>query len=264
MGAATEAFVKYCRVDVQSFDRSMELYSKGGAKNESEDVSSHRIVRAKTFVSRAVPEGWYFQKLAGAFKASVMLKVPKEEFDRISKERSVTLAMDILFYCEDEKGKMQAMDENAVLASGYGYSIYINPSDICYLYVYQIDALGKSFRLFPNNKFETAENPIEPSVGMWLPNERKLYSLDETTGKEFVYVFASREPISEFDGASALEMDKVNLDKVIKLKKMGIAGLKDKIDPAKLATVRSVDIKEVKKKLVAEGVFVWETWFWHK
>jgi hypothetical protein len=265
LGAATEAFVKYCRVDVQAFDRSMELYSRGPVKKEiSQDASAQRIVRANAFVSKALPDNWYIETGTNTFKAYVLLKVPKAEFDRISKERAVTLSMDVLMYSEDTQGMLQVMDESSVLTSGSGYSIYVNPSDTCYLYVYQIDALGKAFKLFPNEEYETALNPIQPSVGIWLPNEKRLYSLDETTGKEFIYVFASPLPIREFEWKTYSGVTQEDLDKLIKLKKMGVAKLIDKRDPSKLPAKRSEDIREVKKKLQAEGVFVWETWFFHK
>ena len=260
---ATETFVKYCHVDVQSFDRSMELYSKG-KKEVSADASSQRTLRTSAFVSKALPEEWYLETGTNTFKAYVLLKVPKTEFDRISKERAVTLSMDVLMYYEDEQNKMQVMDESTVLTSGSGYSLYVNPSDTCYLYVYQIDALGKAFKLFPSEEYETALNPIQPSVGVWLPNDVKLYSLDETTGKEFIYVFASPKPIREFEWKNYAGLTQKDLDQVVTLNKMGVAKLKDKRDPSALPVRRSEDIKDVKKKLQGEGVLVWETWFFHK
>ncbi len=262
---ATEAFVKYCRVDVQSFDRSIELYSKvNGKTSQSSDLRAGSLIRANAFVTGSIPQDWYFDRSGGSVKAFVLLKIPKEEFDRISKENNIKLSADILFYYEDAKGKMQLMDENSVLTSGDGYSLYINPSDPCYIYVYQIDSLGKSFRLFPNAEYETANNPVVPAVGAWLPNEKKLYEMDEITGKEYVYVFACREPIKELEGPSAVNFTKSGLDDIMLIKKMGVAKLKDKRDPSKITIKRASDIKEVKKKLQAEGDFVYETWFWHK
>ena len=262
---ATEAFVKYCRVDVQSFDRSIELYSKLNGKTDlSSDLQAGRLVRASAFVTGSIAQDWYIEGPVSLVKAAVLLKIPKEEFERISKENNIKLSVDILFYCEDSNGKMQVMDENSVLSSGDGYAIYVNPSDPCYVYVYQIDSLGKSFRLFPNTEYETPANPVMPATGAWLPNGKKLYEMDETTGKEYVYVFASREPVREFEDPSAVNFTKSGLDDIILIKKMGVAGLKDKRDPAKISPRRVSDIREVKKKLQAEGAFVYETWFWHK
>jgi hypothetical protein len=265
LSAATEAFVRYCRVDVQCFDRSIELYSKlNGKSYQSADLSAGRQVRAAAFVSGSMPQDWYFSRDASFFRAAVLLKIPQGEFERISRENNIRLSADILFYSEDAGGKLRVMDENSVLSSGDGFAIYVNPSDPCYVYVFQIDSTGRSFRLFPNTEYETGANPVLPATGAWLPNDRKLYEMDETTGKEYVYVFAAREPIKELEGPAAANFTKSGLDEIVLIKKMGIARLKDKRDPSVIAPRRTSDIREVKKKLQAEGDFVYETWFWHK
>ena len=52
---------------------------------------------------------------------------------------------------------------------------------------------------------------------------------------------------------------------MVRLKKMGMAGLKAKQDPSRTAPPkREHDVVAVKRKLQAEGAFVYETWFWHK
>ena len=262
---ATQNFVRYCKVDVESFDRSIETYSKkNGKQTSSNDSESNRQVRSKAFVTRAVPSDWYVTKKGSKYTAYVLLKVPKEEFDRISSEKNITISMDVLFYYENRYGKMQVLAENSVLSSGDGFSIYVNPSDSCYLYVFQIDSPGKTFKLFPSKEFNTAENPLSPAQELWLPNDKQLYTLDETTGKEYTYLFASPDPIKEFENIKPDALTKSNLDDIIKIKKMGVAGLKDKRDSKKITVKHTSDITEVKRKLQAEGVFVYESWFWHK
>lgn len=263
---ATESFVKYCRVDIQSFDRSIEVYSKN-KKGEStaSDVSSQSIIRTKTFVTRAVPESWYTEKDGARFIAYVLLKIPKEEFDRITGEKNIKLSMDVLFYYEDYNGKMQVLSEGSVLSSKDSFAIYIRPSDTCYLYIYQIDSLGKSFRLFPNTDYKTASNPIEPAVDCWIPNNKNLFELDETTGKEYFYIFASIQPIAEFEGKDSVTLNKKDIDGIIEIKKMGVAGIKAKRNTEQINVPKyTKEFAEVKNKLQAEGVFVYETWFWHK
>ncbi|MBN1621684.1 MAG: DUF4384 domain-containing protein [Endomicrobiales bacterium] len=263
---ATETFVKYCKVDVQSFDRSIEVYSKTGGKEfEKSDVQGRRVIRSKAFVTRAIPEDWFIRKEKGKYAASVLLKVPKEEFDRIVNEKDVKISMDIFLYYQNEKGKMKMLDEGDVMQSGGGYALYIRPSDTCYLYVFQIDSLGESFRLFPNSMYETEENPLMPSSDNWLPNEIDLFELDETTGKEHIYVFASLEPIEEFEGEKALSLTKSDIDRVIEIKKMGVKGVIKKRDTGEIKPPQQArKIAEIKKKLQSEGAFVYETWFWHK
>jgi len=267
LGAATKEFIRYCRVSVDSFDRSIEMYSKAGGKEfKSMDLQTQNTVRAKAFVSRVIPEDWYVTKTGGGFAASVIIKVPKEEFDRISSENNVKLSLDVLFYYENEKGRMLPVSEGAVLKSGDGYALYVKPGDTCYLYVYQIDSLGKSFRLFPAAGYKTASNPVSAAADLWIPNDKSLFTLDEVTGKEYFYLFASPQPIREFEGDSAAKLDKSDIDNIVSLKKMGVAGLKPKREPSLLppSNKSGLDVLEVKKKLQSEGAFVYETWFWHK
>jgi hypothetical protein len=266
IAAATEAFIRYCKVDVRSFDKSIEIYSKkDGINFRNADYETRTLMRTNAFVSRSKPDDWFIQKEKGKYKASVLLEVPREEFDRIVNEKDIKLSLDSVFYYENEKGKMRIMEEGSVLKSGDSFAIYIKPSDDCYLYVYQVDSMNKSFRLFPNSKYNTGPNPLAAGSDNWMPNSKQLYVLDETTGKEYFYIFASREPVSDFEGANALNLTKNEIDEVIKIEKMGVASVKDKISRQKtLAPKRIWRVVDIKKKLVAQGAFVYTTWLWHK
>lgn len=134
-----------------------------------------------------------------------------------------------------------------------------------YLYAYQVDAPGKTFRLFPNTGFHTRGNPIAPGDHIWIPNKRELLVLDETTGKEHIFIFASPDRIAEFEGADSINIEKSAIDKVIEIKKMGVAYVREKRDPERIAPPKHQRrVAEIKKKLQAEGAFVYETWFWHR
>ena len=260
---ATKEFARYCKADVDSLDRIYETYSRENAKtNETLSVENRNQVRVKAFVKRAVPDDWYVRREKKNWLASVLLKVPKEEFDRISTEKNVKLSLDIGFYFEDADKKMQPLGDGSVLRSGDGYAVYAKPSDTCFLYVYQVDALNKSFRLFPNPQFKTAENPVPAASVLWVPNDKEVLFLDETTGKESFYIFASPERIPVFEGEKGVNLTRGDMD--LLGKKMGAAGVRRKLDTSTVAPPAKSDVVEVKKKLQAEGAFVYETWFWHK
>lgn len=267
LAAATKEFIRYCRVSVDSFDRSIEVYSAvNGRVGRSSDLVSQSTVRSKAFVSRAVPEDWHIAGANGGIVASVLLKVPKSEYDRIASENNIKISLDVLFYCEDDDARMKVFSEGDVLKSGQGYALYLKPSDTCCIYVYQIDHLGKSFRLFPNADYKTASNPVSAGSDLWIPNKDDLFTLDETTGKEFFYIFASPDPLKEFEGGKGASLERKDIDNIVSLKKMGLAGVKKKIGSVRVTPPNSrsrYDVLEVKKKLQAEGAFVYETWFWH-
>lgn len=264
---AVRQFIRYCRVSVDSFDRSIELYTKSKGKESAlSDQRSQSTVRAKAFVTCTIPEEWYIDRRKEGCAASVLLKVPKEEMERIVKENNIKLSLDILFYAEDEKGKMQVINDGSVLRSGDGYALYVRPSDPCYLYVYQVDGLGRSYRLFPNPDYKTAENPLPAAADLWIPGTGTLFTLDAVTGKEHFFVFASPDPLAEFEGPAAARLEKKDIENVIGFKKMGVAGLRPKRDAAAVVPPKhdTLDVVEVKKKLQADGAFVYETFYWHK
>lgn len=170
------------------------------------------------------------------------------------------VSVDIGIYY-DQNGQLQHIPEGDVLHSGDSYALYIKPSDDCYVYIYQVDDLGHSYRLFPNKEYNTGSNPLLAGQDYWIPNTDQFLVLDETTGKEKFYIFVSPEMLNDLEGNLSLE--EKDFGRV--LKTMGIAGLKNKTNPTKVTPPqRTQQIAEVKKKLQAEGAFVYETYFWHK
>jgi hypothetical protein len=187
--------------------------------------------------------------------------VPDSELERVQKERATKLSLDIAIYRQG-KEQLETINEGDVLQSGEAYALFVQPSDGCYLYVYQTDAAGETFRLFPNPAFKTADNPVAGGKDLWVPNGEQLLTLDQTTGKERIYVFASLQRVPELENAVKLENKK--LDTVIKT--MGVAGITDKRAPHKAEPPKAASaVADVRKKLLAEGgSFAYETWFIHR
>lgn len=266
LAEATREFARYCKADVSSLDRIYETYSGSDGKGTSSvAVENLSQVRVKAFVSHAAPDDWFLRREGGKYLASVILKVPKSEFERISSERNIKLSLDVSFYYEDASKKMLPLQEGSVLKSGDGYAIYVKPSDACYLYVYQVDSSGKSYRLFPNDEYKTASNPLPAALPLWIPNESDVMYLDENTGKESFYLFASPERIPELEGPGAASLNRRDIDSVASVKKMGAAGVRQKLNPSVVAPpAGAADAAQVRNKLQGEGAFTYETWFWHK
>jgi hypothetical protein len=266
LARATEEVVRYSGVTVEVFDRINESSSMvQGEEFYKSDFETKSRIRARAFVRRAVPVDWYIRKMKKKkeiyYKASVKLRVTQEEIKRIQAESEIKLSLDVGIYFENEQGELQYLSESDVLHSGDGYALYVRPSDPCYLYIYQVDDLNHVFRLFPNSEYDTADNPVPAGEDCWIPNTNQIFCLDETTGKERFFIFASLESIAELEGS--VELKPENLSR--KLKTMGLVGLRDKVNTYQVkAPQKQVKVADVKKKLQAEGAFVWETWFWHR
>jgi len=260
---AIKNFARYCKADIDSIDRIYETYSSGehGVK-QNLSIENRNQIRVKAFVKHAQPEDWFIQPEGKKWLASVLLKIPQEEADRIASEKSAKLSLDIGLYYEDETGKMKPMGEGTSVKSGGGYAIYANPSDSCYIYVYQTDSMNKVTKLFPNPEFETDLNPVPAGSELWIPNSKRIFFLDETTGRETIYIFASADKISELEGAAAPEMSGNEISDIGK--KMGAAGIRSKLSPEYVSPPEKNTTVEISKKLQAEGAFVYKTSFWHR
>jgi len=212
---AMDQVVKYIGMSVESFARSMEAESiRQDLNYYKADYRVQTQIRAKAFIRRATPTDWYIRRVArmqGEKRVSefhdafVRVKVPVEEIDRLQDERDIKLSLDIGFYHESKTGEFEEMTEGTILRSGDAYAIYIKPTDTCFLYVYQVDDLGHSFRLFPNQDYRTSRNPVMSGTDFWIPNTDQFLVLDETTGKERFYIFASSESVEDFEQTASLE-----------------------------------------------------------
>lgn len=271
LARATEEVVKYSGVTVESFAQSIDASSiVNGNEYWTSDFERKSRIRALAFVRMATPVDWYVRRverykgkkeLPTFFRASVYLKVPEKEIERIQDEKDIKLSLDIGIYFENEQGQLQYITEGTVLHSGDAYALYIRSTDDCYLYIYQVDDLGRSYRLFPNDEYNTGANPARAGEDYWIPNTEQYFMLDEITGKERLYLFASSERIVELEGSS--ELEQANFDRV--LKTMGVAGLKEKLNTYLVKPPKKkIHVADIKKKLQAEGAFVYETWFWHR
>jgi uncharacterized caspase-like protein len=107
-----------------------------------------------------------------------------------------------------ESGKKPvAVKTGATLKSGDAYFFHIKASRDCYLYLFQVDASGTVFRLFPNAKYHTDANPVSGGKRLTLPNEGEVFYLDRTTGREEFYFLASEEPVDTLEQLDGGDVD---------------------------------------------------------
>jgi biotin carboxyl carrier protein len=99
----------------------------------------------------------------------------------------------------ETKKKPVLVKNGDTLKSGDAYFFHIKASRDCYLYLFQVDATGTVFRLFPNTKYHTTANPVAARARVTLPNEGEVFYLDQTTGHEEFYFLASDEPVETLE-----------------------------------------------------------------
>jgi hypothetical protein len=176
-------------------------------------------------------------------------------------------------------------DGDSLVSGVDHYLLVARPLSMGYLYVFQVDAAGKTQWLFPTNnasEFSSGTNPVVPGQVLQMPAAgKKAFYLDVTAGIEHVYaVFsATRWP----DLEAALSMSSTPLlpsgstlalvQEPNALQSRGIAGLDDIAPAAGIPLSFSVErIQDGKtcmlhvdgRPLRASGAFlVLERWFRH-
>jgi hypothetical protein len=113
--------------------------------------------------------------------------------------RSQNIQVEFAMLRESGRKTPQRVNNGDTLASGDAYFFHIKASTGCSLYLFQVDSTGAVFRLFPSERFHTAQNPVPGKRRLTLPNEGEVFYLDNTVGKEEFYFFASQEPVEALE-----------------------------------------------------------------
>ena len=89
------------------------------------------------------------------------------------------------------------------------------------LYVYQKDAKNKIELLFPNSYYRTSQ--IDKGDKKYLPSENRVYTLDNTVGKENFYFIFSKESLHDteinFSSNSDMDMTPLGISKIEEIQK---------------------------------------------
>jgi hypothetical protein len=92
-------------------------------------------------------------------------------------------------------GPLLPITSGGELNSGDHYKIYFKANQDCYVYVYQTDATGQVFRLFPLKQFDGVmlnhNNPVTAEADVVLPSKDRFFYLDDIIGKEKIFFVAS-------------------------------------------------------------------------
>lgn len=125
-------FVKFAGVEVEWFNEYVETYSQVNDKNvQTLNAEQRATVRARAFVRNAAPDQWYFRRIGQMqggrqtgerHVAAVLLKVPDAELERVQKERTSKLWLDIALYRQG-KEKLEFVSDGDVLQSGEAYGL---------------------------------------------------------------------------------------------------------------------------------------------
>lgn len=109
------------------------------------------------------------------------------------------LRVDFGVVYEDPEGRVRALEPGGVLTSDDNYAISFRASGPAYIYIFQVDSSGQVFRLFPNPTYSPEHNPVRPGLTHWLPPRDHWLFLDQTVGRECIYLIFSCRPDRELE-----------------------------------------------------------------
>ena len=160
---------------------------------------------------------------------------------------------------KDVKGRSPIkVSPDDTIYSGDGYFFYIKASRSCYIYLFQADSTGSVYRLFPNNNYNTINNFAPADKQVILPNEREVYYLDNTIGKEEIYLFASTQKNPYFE---VLGLGKrINLEAEC-MRLMGPSGVRNR---KQTINNRRLDMDIILKEVSSKNGFVHVMEFMHE
>lgn len=94
-------------------------------------------------------------------------------------------------------GEIELSDGDALTRTDV-YSLQFQSVENVHVYIFQIDAKQKIFRLFPNPDYSPLENPVRKEVAHRVPGKQgNGFVLDDTTGTERILLMARTEPIDD-------------------------------------------------------------------
>jgi len=99
-----------------------------------------------------------------------------------------------------ESVDLQAPQEGVVtLTSADNYRLLFEPLEGTHVYIFQLSPDNHLAKLFPNEIYTSAQNPLPPGEALRLPAAPNWFYLGEGKGEERLYVVASTQPIASLE-----------------------------------------------------------------
>jgi hypothetical protein len=117
-----------------------------------------------------------------------------------------TLQLEILARRHGESDFARLEDGDALASQQDDYFLVIRPLSSGFLYIFQLDSVGKKVWLFPRNEtsdYSSGANPVVPGKVLQVPSAstNRVLFLDTTVGVEHIYSVFSATPWPEFQQA---------------------------------------------------------------
>ncbi len=142
------------------------------------------------------------------------------------------------------------------LAQTDNYAIEFRPKESAHVYIFQVDAKEKIFKLFPNTEYLEKNNPLQGGELYRIPDQDRWFYLDENKGKEYLIVLAQKEPLADAE----------NICKKILDSEIAKGETSESEEPQRV--IKRKNNNEPKKSAydndINNKMFIWKLFFMHR
>jgi hypothetical protein len=266
--SAINALAKEVRVQVKSrFTDRMRAENKNGKQESSQEVESF----IETTVSEVLPgveveARWHDEKAKEYWAYAVLLK-------RKVNIEPLSLTVEAIGRRKIGAELIDVVVKNDnILKSRDNLKISFEVSDTAFVYALLYDSQGQANLIFPNAEINLS-NKVKGGVRYQIPTGDNWFWLDDHTGRETIYVVASRRPMPEIAQLlGKMEMaggssDKIHVSKqikrAVKVLTRGIGGI-SKSRKQSYSVGKGKKVKRVSKVVTGMGKAVRIISFQHR
>lgn len=112
----------------------------------------------------------------------------------------------LLFHFQKQDARfIEAIDlqappkETLTLTSADNYRLFLAPARDGYVTIFQLTSFNTLVKLFPNEAYSAAQNPLQRGQTHYVPAEPNWFYLGQDPGKERLYVVAATGPLPDLE-----------------------------------------------------------------
>ncbi len=169
------------------------LFSLKGPRINGFGVSTQKGQRGQ---SQALLYALYLGKADVSFRSRICADYPKElqSFCR-------PLSVELLFF--DEFGR--PLPDGTTVRSGESFFLLLRPLTPLYAQIFNRDAAGELYQIFPNKEVNPQSNPLTPGESYFFPQKKGdlIFRFDQKQGEEHFFLVFSAAPLHDLDIAFA-------------------------------------------------------------
>jgi hypothetical protein len=138
-------------------------------------------------------------------KSGFIVKHPPKRRGKGPKKGAISFQQLMFQYQKSDSPSVYELDirfpveEKVTLTADDSYRLVMQTAGERYVYVYQLDSLGRLMNLFPNDVYSSIQNPLDGEQIYHVPSDPDWFHLSEKKGEERIHVVAAAQPMQRLE-----------------------------------------------------------------